>query len=326
MLTSPQYISASRSESLALAWLQSTRGFSILLSVLLLGAVTLFTRADRTVPAQSQPTAVTTPLPQGLTATDWSNIQQAYEQQRHAVVAHTTNGAARWQARNHAQQWLTHFDGRGVEVKPEGSDWHWGLELQSYGLAGHERAVSGTAPVTTTQELLSYDWDETLQEWYINDQRGLEHGFTVRQRPAGTGDQLTFHLSVRGGLRPQTQPDGDGISFVNTAGSTVLTYAGLKAFDADGRVLPARLEAENEAVRLIVETEGAHYPITIDPIAQQAYLKASNPGTTDEFGHALAISGDTVVVSARFEDSNATGINGDQNDNSATDAGAAYVF
>ena len=40
----------------------------------------------------------------------------------------------------------------------------------------------------------------------------------------------------------------------------------------------------------------------------------------------MAVSGDTVVVGAPSESSNATGINGDQSDNSAARAGAAYVF
>ena len=40
----------------------------------------------------------------------------------------------------------------------------------------------------------------------------------------------------------------------------------------------------------------------------------------------MAVSGDTVVVGALGEDSNATGVNGDQSNNSATDSGAAYVF
>ena len=40
----------------------------------------------------------------------------------------------------------------------------------------------------------------------------------------------------------------------------------------------------------------------------------------------MAASGDTVVVGAPFEDSNATGVNGDQSDNSAADSGAVYVF
>ena len=40
----------------------------------------------------------------------------------------------------------------------------------------------------------------------------------------------------------------------------------------------------------------------------------------------MAISGDTVVVGAPNESSNATGVNGNQDDNSALTAGAAYVF
>ena len=59
---------------------------------------------------------------------------------------------------------------------------------------------------------------------------------------------------------------------------------------------------------------------------QQAYLKASNTDAVEYFGYSVAVSGDTVVVGAYGEDSNATGINGDQSDNSADFAGAAYVF
>ena len=59
---------------------------------------------------------------------------------------------------------------------------------------------------------------------------------------------------------------------------------------------------------------------------QQAYLKASNTGAGDRFGWSVAVAGDTVVVGATLEDSAATGVNGNQVDNSATDAGAAYVF
>jgi hypothetical protein len=58
---------------------------------------------------------------------------------------------------------------------------------------------------------------------------------------------------------------------------------------------------------------------------QQAYLKASNTGANDSFGFSVAISGDTVVVGAIGEASNAMGVNGDQTNNSAP-SGAAYVF
>jgi hypothetical protein len=59
---------------------------------------------------------------------------------------------------------------------------------------------------------------------------------------------------------------------------------------------------------------------------QQSYLKASNTDGGDYFGSAVAVFEDTVVVGAYREDSSATGVNGDQSDNSATDSGAAYVF
>ena len=60
--------------------------------------------------------------------------------------------------------------------------------------------------------------------------------------------------------------------------------------------------------------------------SQQAYLKASNIGVSDSFGGAVAVSGDTLAVGAMFEDSAATGVNGNQNDNSIISGGAVYVF
>jgi len=65
---------------------------------------------------------------------------------------------------------------------------------------------------------------------------------------------------------------------------------------------------------------------SIASFAQQAYAKASNTEELDLFGHSVALHGDTLAVGAFAEDSAATGINGDQADNSATNAGAVYVF
>jgi hypothetical protein len=61
---------------------------------------------------------------------------------------------------------------------------------------------------------------------------------------------------------------------------------------------------------------------------QEAYIKASNTGVDDSFGYSVSLSsdGNALAVGAYLEDSNATGINGDQNDNSASASGAVYVF
>ena len=73
------------------------------------------------------------------------------------------------------------------------------------------------------------------------------------------------------------------------------------------------------------------YTVTVtresaNEFAQQAYLKASNPGAADQFGYSIALSGDTLAVGAFHEDSGATGIDGNQGDSSAPESGAVYVF
>jgi hypothetical protein len=62
--------------------------------------------------------------------------------------------------------------------------------------------------------------------------------------------------------------------------------------------------------------------------AQQAYVKASNTGRNDHFGNAVALSadGNTMAVAAYQEASSATGVNGNQADDSIPQAGAVYVF
>src|SRR5512145_334263 len=65
-----------------------------------------------------------------------------------------------------------------------------------------------------------------------------------------------------------------------------------------------------------------------DTWTQQAYVKASNPGQSDHFGSSVVLSrdGNTMAVAAHWEASAATGVNGNQNDNSLPQAGAVYIF
>ncbi|MDQ6966463.1 MAG: hypothetical protein Q9M23_06025, partial [Mariprofundaceae bacterium] len=62
---------------------------------------------------------------------------------------------------------------------------------------------------------------------------------------------------------------------------------------------------------------------------QQAYIKAANPGSADNFGAALSLTSDTLVVGAFGEDSNQTTItNGTTASANKTvgSAGAVYVY
>jgi hypothetical protein len=77
--------------------------------------------------------------------------------------------------------------------------------------------------------------------------------------------------------------------------------------------------ADNSGAAYVFVRNGATW-------SQHAYLKASNTESGDKFGDSVTVSIDTVAAAARHEDSNATGVDGNQRDNSAADSGAANVF
>lgn len=107
---------------------------------------------------------------------------------------------------------------------------------------------------------------------------------------------------------------------------------------ADGSTLAVTALGEDSAATGVggdqtdnsLSRSGAVYVFqrTLGAWRQQAYLKASQPDEDDVFGSSLALSadGDTLAVGALGEDSAATGVNGDQSDNSHFGSGAAYVF
>ena len=199
------------------------------------------------------------------------------------------------------------------------------MQLTGY---GDRTLPSASSPIISEGGKISCRRDENLTEWFINDTRGLEQGWTLQhspERPDGSAP-LTLHLAPRGNLRPQVSADGSGVSFQNHESANVITYNGLKAWDAGHHSLPVNFEQDGKnGIRISVDDRNALYPITIDPIAQQASIIGANTGNSDQFGVSVAISGDTVVVGANLEDGSGTGINPGTNE-SAADAGAAYVF
>ena len=98
----------------------------------------------------------------------------------------------------------------------------------------------------------------------------------------------------------------------------------------DGSPVTGSYDQEPDPADDTAYSSGATYVYvrTGEVWSQQAFIKASNTGSNDQFGSALALSadGNTLAVSAPFEDSSATGINGDQSDDSMSQSGAVYIF
>ncbi|NDD65263.1 MAG: hypothetical protein EBZ36_15005, partial [Acidobacteria bacterium] len=70
----------------------------------------------------------------GLAAGNGDECRLALEEWRRAVRA---DGKG-WRADNPGTGLSATFDRRGMEVRPEGDDWRWGLELLSYGVGGEQ--------------------------------------------------------------------------------------------------------------------------------------------------------------------------------------------
>ncbi|MBK8168921.1 MAG: hypothetical protein IPK60_01095 [Sandaracinaceae bacterium] len=126
-------------------------------------------------------------------------------------------------------------------------------------------------------------------------------------------------------LKASNTDGGDQLGYVSAIsndGNTVVLSAPSESSNATG---VGGLQSNNSA-----SLSGAVYVFVRAGTAwtQQAYIKASNTASLDQFGYALALTpdGSTLVVSARSEDSNATGVDGNQANNSIQDSGAVYVF
>ena len=239
-------------------------------------------------------------------AEDWKQIRAEYERHRHSMFP---DGQGGFQSRSHYHGWLARFDGKGFTVKPDTQAWSWGLELERWGRQGEEVIAGAAVRVHKDVNRLEYR-RPGITEWFVNGKEGLEHGFTIQHRPGGAEGELSLQLRQRGELvaaqeigadqEPVAEQQRAGRSVLyNTAeGAPALRYRKLLVTDARGRMLPARMVAQGEWLRIQVDDRRAVYPIVVDPITQQAYLKASNTGAYNYFGYSVAISGDTVVVGA----------------------------
>lgn len=120
--------------------------------------------------------------------------------------------------------------------------------------------------------------------------------------------------------------DGAGPGAAAPVGPSVTTVA---ASYVPNALLHTRMNAQYRVQACNADGCGAaSLPVTPNLNAAIGYFKASNTGAFDNFGWATALSADgsTLAVGARYEASNAAGVNGDQANNSIPGAGAVYIF
>ena len=174
------------------------------------------------------------------------------------------------------------------------------LGLSGVGRGGVVRGVGGVAPVVVGGNRVRYVRGG-LVEWYANGPLGLEQGFVLGRRPAGSGVLMLRVGVVGGGARGRVVGGGSGL-VVSGRGGGLLRYGDLSVVDAVGRRVPVRVVLVGSRVWLRVDDVGVRYPLRVDPLVQQAELTASDGDTDDQFGYSVAMSGDTLVVGAPSHD------------------------
>jgi hypothetical protein len=217
-------------------------------------------------------------------------------------------------AANKAQDLSVSFTPSGVRLTSavaSGPSWGWGMELQSWSYGKRALPVR-PASLAVLEGRIEYRRG-ILTEWYANGPAGVEQGFTLQRPPSSRrGGELVLRLALSGDLVPTLAREEGSLLLARAGGDRILRFGGLRAFDAAGRSLPARMELRDSELAFLVDDTAAVYPVTVDPLlSRETKLTPSDAAADDLFGFSVAISGETALVGSPGHDSS---------------SGSAYAF
>lgn len=213
----------------------------------------------------------------------------------------------------------------GNSISKDSLQQNWKLNMIVQGLyADGVLAISNdrNSKVSTDTSEVTFTHHNQLVVQYQNREDGVRQNFIVKNEPSVNAKELR----VKMGFSEEwtvNQADQNELQFAleNVEGdlATKVIYKDIKAWDANGNILTAKMETGNDHdFSLIVAVENAAYPVTIDPLSTTANTILTGPSANASFGCSVASAGDVngdgygdVIVGAY-------GL--------AANAGAAYVY
>jgi len=250
----------------------------------------------------------------------WMTVAEDDLKRREYFVSETEQGI---QAPNRALGIRSYFSLNGLRVvsREESSQSLMGLQFQ-----GISRQNVINIETSVKAKSLRYeanrvyiDHGKGIEEWYVNSDLGVEHGFNLSERSAGEG-RLNIYLNVTDGTIIE---QGSGLAIQLLDGRN-MAYDKLMVLDANKDVVPASLIALDEnRIAIQLDDSNALYPLWVDPLisSNQASVQLDSNQASSHFGESVASAGDVngdgfddVIVGAKFYD------NGESNE------GAAFIY
>jgi hypothetical protein len=251
----------------------SRRSAALLAAIVVVGVAAIAGAAMRGGPARTQSRGLA-----GLPAAARGPISAALGEQEPGYLV------TELQARNAGQRLDAAFSPAGVTIRGAGGRVR--LDLKAYGAT----ELSPVSPAAHANRIVYAH--PTITETWTNVPLGLEQSFRLSSPPPSAAGMLSLSLALGGDLRPSLS--NGTVLLRGPVGS--LAYGGLVATDARGRTLPASLSLAAGRLLIHVDARSAAYPVTIDPLVQQAELTPPDGVANNVFGYAIAANATTIVV------------------------------
>ncbi len=232
-------------------------------------------------------------VPAGLNAGEWADIQREIARTASVAAAASTSAlpsslAAAPQIASAAT--VARFLPGAVSVTSTITDIGISLRTTSIG----EVAAATPSGVAVGEEV-RYQHAPAITEWYRDTAGGLQQGFTITE-PVTTGPVTAIEVAVGGGTPTLVDPT---TVHITTATGESFVYSGLIAWDATGDLLDATMAVAGGSIILNVVTDGAVYPVTVDPTIEPGSKTVPRPfNAGGRFGWSVDIDGNRMAVGA----------------------------
>ena len=197
-----------------------------------------------------------------------------------------------WHMVNREHELRAYFTKKGwiLQDRQDADAWRWRFQVERV----NRWSVAADPVITPVNAGVEKHYGKVMVERFINQDEGIEQFFELA-KPLDDSPRLEIAGVIETDL--ELLLDERARLAFGREGETLLTYSKPLAWDARGTELPIHFrtgvkKGQSVAFALIVDTTGAQYPITIDPIAATPSWEEVGEQSGSRFGITVDTLGD----------------------------------